>query len=520
MGTQIAEPNQVTAGTLRPETAQNFAIICYEKSQTEAGLKKLELVEWVDFLNYNGYKADNIAKIVGISTDEYDYKHLIPDVAVDDTIRGQLDNLAAQAGLTLTHPAPAFVTHEDRISQLEDWVDKGWTDPEDPEKTIPGLLDRTSVNEDDISAIKAELGNAPAGEETLFDRMNTAENNISNLQTTVGSNVEGEKTGLCGKVETLEHDVDGYFDIPQNKYIPGLKDKVDGWTDPDSSTHYDGIETRLQNVEGTVGDSTTPDTIVYDVNKLKTDVNTVTGRVDNLDDVVITGENPLIDRVTNLEGVVKGVYKIKGNATRSDIDNWNSNKNEWKNFENGYVYNVVCNDNETLNIEIPLKDGGIENLPVTNGSNIVFIEETSTYKYGYFDDLGSIVVDKRVETLDENVGTRPDEFTGTLFDNVDNLNENVGTKPDEFTGTLFDTVYRSYSEFTSTTETGTFFTTGINAAGNRFAFIIPFNNGITTESIIISLSTVTFADCFSINSGKITLLQGFSSKVNLVKIGE
>ena len=469
MGTQIAEPSQVQAGALTPATAGNFAIICYEKSQDNAGLKKLELVEWKQFMNYNGFKADNIAKIVGIDPSEYDYEHLIPDPAVDDTVRGQMANLAANAGVPLTPKLPTTPSLKEDIEELQDWVENGW-DEESGGTTVhhDGLLDRTSTNETDIENIKNELGTAPGSGPNLFDRMNTAESDIDNLESIVGDPSADPKTGLVGKVETLEHTVDGYTQTETQTYEPGLNDYIKGWTD---DTTHEGLLDRTSQLETTVGDSTNG--LVKDVETLETTLGDSTDGlvkdVETLQDEVETPNTGLLDRVTELESKIGQVYKVMGSAGDSTITNWNDDANDeqtiyWSNFQNGEVWDINCSGNSTI-IDISLKAGGVEHFNVTKGSNIVFVKDNSgNYKYGYFDNLGSTIVDGRVDgivqRLNTDVGTRPNGFTGTLFDNVNALNQNVGTKPSHFTGTLFDTVYRSYTEFTSSNETGTFYKCG------------------------------------------------------------
>lgn len=397
MSTQIQEPSSISQSEINPQTENNFEILVYQRSQDFAGLKKLALVGWKNYLGFNSTKVDNLAKLTGFTPEEYG-----SDTPIDPptyTLKQRVQGIADQTGVSFD-PQPSGTTLASRISTLEgetetlnDWVHDGYSEEIEGTTVVhDGLLTR-------VSDIETELGGGggvPAGQD-LFTRMRTAESNISTLQ----QEVETPDIGLIAKVSTLETNV--------------------GTPTPGGPLSGNSICYRVESNTAEIGTLDTTQTPVtgtgikkdiYDIQQVNTtqgnDIQTLQGDVSTLQ-----------TDVDNLKQTVTTVYNVKGNIDQTIINSWQDA--DYESFKTGDVFNVKTNPTGgTVNITVPVQTGETPTtMTLQDGANIVWIENSqgeTHYKFGCFDELGTAIDVAEVNRLSQVVGSNTAPKTGLCRD--------------------------------------------------------------------------------------------------------
>ena len=509
MGTPIQEPNQIDPSTITDETAGNFALVCYEKRSDGAGLKTLGLAPWKTFMNYNGFKVDNIAALAGFSKAEYnkDYEITVPE---EDTLKYKLNCIKLNAGVEDSISDPPAVPLSTRVSNLETTVGT----PSSGSDPATALCLAVETNTQSISDLWDVVGEDTPGTNNLSTRMTNAENDIDQLQNEVEAPDTGliaivgdSNSGLVKDVSQLMTDVEtagtGIKDVVGDSNSGLVKDVSDLKTTVGGSTS--GLVHNVESLQTTVGDN--DNGLVKDVSTLKDIVgepatpsqyNTGTGMCQNVN-------NLLID-VNNLQSKVDGAYIVKGDVNQGIADGWKSN-NTYATFEQGWAWNVkATSPATTVKIQIPKTDNTYEEVYVDDGVNIVWVKsELTTYKYGTFDQLTDKALAEKVASLDEDINDSTNGLKVEMSQaqtNITNL-QNLTWSHEGKRKTSGSGQWSSGDEDPSTV-TGIFQITGRNSGGILISCVVFLDEGkcYTPANDIITTSangTADYTTLFRVN---------------------
>ena len=197
MATPIQEPNDIPSGEITDANAGNYAVVVYKKDTDGAGLKKLGLAPWKQFLGFNSHKVTNVATWVGVPEQYYDV-----DTDQDppqQTLVARLDQLRDNSGVSDQPQGSGFIPLNTRVGTLEDTVGT---------PTSGGVLDGTTVcakveeNSGDITDIETFLGDSSSasGSNNVSGRLQSVEGKVNTLQT----EVETASTGLLARATAIE----------------------------------------------------------------------------------------------------------------------------------------------------------------------------------------------------------------------------------------------------------------------------------------------------------------------------
>lgn len=197
MATPIQEPNDIPSGEITDANAGNYAIVVYKKDNDGAGLKKLGLAPWKQFLGFNSHKVNNVATWVGVPEQYYDVD--TDQNPPSQTLVERLDQLRDNSGVSDQPQGSGFIPLNTRVGTLEDTVGT---------PTSGGVLDGTTVcakveeNSGDISDIETFLGDSSSasGSNNVSGRLQDVEGKVSTLQT----EVETTGTGLLARATAIE----------------------------------------------------------------------------------------------------------------------------------------------------------------------------------------------------------------------------------------------------------------------------------------------------------------------------
>lgn len=449
MGTEIQEPGQLPDSALTDATAENFALLAYEKRDDGAGLKKLNLVPWKNYLNFNGYAVKNVGALCGFSKTQYDVDHERTDIQQTDTLVYKINALQSNTGVASTPGATPLTT---QISEIKTQVGNPSDDTQDPPVAATGMCLDIETNATNISNLTSIVGTPASGSNTVVQRLTTNEANISDLQTrttTLETTVGNDSTGMRKEVNDLNLSI--YGDTSSG--TEGLVQTVNGLIVTVSGS--DGLTTRVSNLESAI----TP---------LEQQV------VQNTQDI------------TDLQTKISSTYKVMGTVNQTMVDNWES-EGLYETMENGSVWNVDNGITDPkVTFHIPLKAGGTESLTVDNGGNVVWIVSNSTtdpndkYEYGYFDKLSSTIVDERIPVLQQQVS------------DLSNLvgNWSSGTTPatgickkvEDLQKDNYVLTQTSSVTWASDNETGTYMICGVLPSTQLGTIIISLNNGMCLDT--------------------------------------
>lgn len=355
MATEIQEPSDLPNGSITPATEDNFEILVYEKASDAAGIKKMAIAPWKDYLGFNSHKVTNVASYVGMPVDynwEVNADNPYPDPENHKyTLSDQVKALSDKLGIS-TEPQDPFPTILPRLEHLEDEVDTADS----------GLMDRMTSAETDIDSLKEEIGSATPGSGSLTTRVNTLEGQVGESAT---EHIRDSGTELCRDVNNLKIDV---YDSP------------------------DGLQSKVGALETTVGDEN--DGLVKDV----ADIQTVLGTEQPDDSAGLVHEtNALKDRVDNL---ASNVYTYCGNIT--DVDDPINTTTIMVDGELKSLSTDVKNGN-VFNIEpvAPAKTIKINGKEYDEGENIVWVIPEGGI--AHFDELGANIDVSRIETIETQI---------------------------------------------------------------------------------------------------------------------
>lgn len=367
MAVEIQEPNDIPGGSLSPATEDNYEILVYQKSEDAAGIKRMAISGWKDYLGFNSHKVNNVASYVGMPSD-YPWNEDSDIPYEGTTVTNQIDTLATKLGIsqepgTFDPLYPRFQTVEDEVN--------GTGEP-----ASGGLMQRMSQAETDIQSIEEEIGSSGGSSGSLTSRINA-------LETTVG----GSTSGL----------VKGVADINTEIGDDGTSGSIKGRI----KVNEDNIASNTTNIntinETLDGDGTNPG--------LKAQVNT-------LDNDVNDPANGLKKQVEELKS---NVYQYQGNITAVTGDNPTTEITvdddtpitvDVDNLKNGWVFNIDPSnptlDSLTINGE-----------KFNRGENVAIVNNGTTIK---FDKLGANIDIKKVNELDIRVTELESYFETVTID--------------------------------------------------------------------------------------------------------
>ena len=292
MSVEIQEPNDIPGGSLTPATEDNYEILVYQKSEDAAGIKRMAISGWKDYLGFNSHKVNNVASYVGMPSD-YPWNEDSDIPYEGTTVTNQIDTLATKLGIsqepgTFDPLYPRFQTVEDEVN--------GTGEP-----ASGGLMQRMSQAETDIQSIEEEIGSSGGSSGSLTSRINA-------LETTVGSSTSGLVKGVA----------DINTEIGDDGTSGSIKGRIKVNEDNITSNTTD-----IGNLQATVGDSNSG--LVKQVRDLESKVYRFSGSIINVDDpdnttAIILSDNTQIN-IEDLEnGQVFDINPISENSIKMTIN--------------------------------------------------------------------------------------------------------------------------------------------------------------------------------------------------------
>lgn len=197
MATPIQEPNDIPSGEITDANAGNYAVVVYKKDNDGAGLKKLGLAPWKQFLGFNSHKVNNVASWVGVPPNYYDVD--ADQEPPDQTLVNKVNQIRDNAGVSDQPQGSGYIPLATRVDTLENTVGT---------PTSGGVLDGTTVcakvedNSAHIDDIETFLGDSSSasGANNVSGRLQSVEEDVSTLQT----EVETSNTGLLARATAIE----------------------------------------------------------------------------------------------------------------------------------------------------------------------------------------------------------------------------------------------------------------------------------------------------------------------------
>ena len=353
MAVEIQEPNDIPGGSLTPATEDNYEILVYQKSEDAAGIKRMAISGWKDYLGFNSHKVNNVASYVGMPSD-YPWNEDSDIPYERTTVTNQIDTLATKLGIsqepgTFDPLYPRFQTVEDEVN--------GTGEP-----ASGGLMQRMSQAETDIQSIEEEIGSSGGSSGSLTSRINA-------LETTVGGSTSGLVKGVADinteiGDDTTSGSIKGRIKVNEDNItsnttnINTINETLDGdGTNP-------GLKAQVNTLDNDINDPTNG--LKKQVEELKSNVYQYQGNI-----TAVTGDNPVTE------------ITVDDTTITVDVDN----------LKNGWVYNIDPSD--------PTKDSlTINGEKFNRGENVAIVNNGTTIK---FDKLGANIDVKKVNELDTRV---------------------------------------------------------------------------------------------------------------------
>lgn len=365
MAVEIQEPTDLPSGSITDETASRYEILVYEKAQDNAGIKKIGIAPWKDYLNFNSHKVKNVANYLGMPSgypweSDADVPYGPPYAEEHMTLTEQVNTLQTKLGIN-TLPG-AFDPLYPRFEQVEKDVE-GIGEP-----ATGGLMQRMTSAEQDIQSLSEEIGSGSGGSGTLTARINT-------LEDTVGDST----SGLVKDVTDIN------TEIGDDSTASSIKGRI--------KVNEDNITantTNIGNLQTTVGDSASG--LVKDVTTLQS--------------VVGDDNTGLVKEVHDLKSKV---YVYCGNITGVDSESATTaifvdggQRVSLDSITNGSVYNI----NPAVDT-ISMTINGTS-YKFSKGTNVAWVKRES--EPGYFDELGATIDITEINKLKTDVSTLQSYF--------------------------------------------------------------------------------------------------------------
>ena len=282
MAVEIQEPNDLPGGSITPATENNFEVLVYERSADAAGIKRLGIGPWKEYMNYNGNKVNNVANYVGMpsgypwETDE-NIPYGPPYADENMTITDQLGTLQTKLGIS-TQPG-TFDPLYPRFQSVENSVN-GTGSP-----ATGGLLQRMTKAETDIESLAEEIGGSGGSGSTLTGRIETLENKVGNE-----ASGADPSTGLIHDVRTLQDEVEDGTNGLITKVSTNTADitTIKGTLGSDVCSDPAGVVHQSNTTYNDIHDSSTG--ILKQIEDIKSKVYTFSGSIVSVNDPDTTTE--------------------------------------------------------------------------------------------------------------------------------------------------------------------------------------------------------------------------------------
>ena len=424
MATPIQEPNDIPSGEITDANAGNYAVVVYKKDTDGAGLKKLGLAPWKQFLGFNSHKVTNVATWVGVPEQYYDVDadQNPPQQTLDERVNQIRDN----SGVSDQPQGPGFIPLNTRVGTLEDTVGT---------PTSGGVLDGTTVcakveeNSSDISNIETFLGDSSSasGANNVSGRLQDVEEEVSTLQT----EVETANTGLLARATAIE----GILGTPSSPSIivPGTR-SVCQWVEHNTGE----IEELWDSIGGSGGGSSS-----------------LTSRIESLEDTMPTKTNlsVIATEFDSSNSYTKGSYVYHNELiyrfTQDHTGDWDDNdvinitvSSELDTKQNATLDTTIAGEVNIVNILSVLDSrsstnttnisqltdnvGNISNLTTTNKTNVVVAINELDGEQGTLSNLTTTNKSNLVDAINEvdsDVGNLSNLTTTNKSNIVNAINE-------------------------------------------------------------------------------------------------
>lgn len=357
MAVEIQEPNDLPQNAITDDNAYRYEILVYEQSADVAGIKRLAIAGWKDYLQFNTHKVNNVANYLGIPSDyPWDSDTDVPYPGT--TVTNQINALATKLGIS--QEPGTFDPLYPRFQTLENQVQESDT----------GLLDRMTSAEGDINdldtridSLAEEIGGSGGSGSTLTGRIEALETSVGNT-TSPESGLLADVTAITDKIgtDTITGSITNNIST-LNTDVNTLKETVDGdGTNP-------GLTNRVTTLETTVGDST--DGLVKDVGDLQQQVSDIASNVYRFVGNITGVDDPDTTATITVDGVVMSLDSLK----------------------NGNVFNIEPQGTATTII--------IQGITYDANENIVWV--TPEGGTAHFDKLGPNIDVARIKAVEDRV---------------------------------------------------------------------------------------------------------------------
>lgn len=293
---QIQEPNDLPSQGIDDSLAAQIAVLVYSKEREAGGIKKLGLLEWKKYLDYDHNRVKQLAEVLGIPTDEYDPKNEFnaPTITLSDKVAYLMSQLNIDEGLT----QPDIPWHSQIGSLKYDmYTDKVYGNEEGVKKGL-------AKAKEDIDRLTGTVSGGSDGGPSLTSQVGELQSKTGDLERTVYGDKDddddsgGGTKGLVDKVSALE-DTTGSLSTDVKK----LQDEVEG--DGGLLEEFSEAQSKLSELEEKVGEHGTKlSDLESDVEKLQEEIEGDGGLMQKFGDEQA--------RVSELESKVNSLEGSKG----------------------------------------------------------------------------------------------------------------------------------------------------------------------------------------------------------------
>lgn len=395
MAVTIQEPASIPGSSITPENANRYHVLVYEQAQDDAGIKRLRISDWKNYLGFNTHKVDNLESYTGMDPNfpwdsdadiDYDF-----DTYGKPDLTKRIENLKDKLGVSY-NDGVISETINAKLNRIEQQINGNpVTTPTTSSTGIQADLNQAII---DLHSLEEEVGSASGGSGTLTERIGTLEQAV---------NGDGSTTGLRPEVNILNTTIFGDSSLPQPN---GLQVDVGALQNDVTALNIavgipysgsDSLANRTDALETKVGNETITD------GSISANINTIKGDISDIR-----------SSITNLYTYQGDIYDIDGDATHkttwidTSFDVAMPNHILLSDLETGWVYNINVGQGNTLKIYTDDSGSFVE---YTNGTNISWIKDTTQPNgWGKFDELGSAIDVSEVNTLKDKVTTLESKF--------------------------------------------------------------------------------------------------------------
>ena len=308
MATEIQEPSDLPPGSITDDNANNYEILVYEKAADAAGIKRIGIASWKDYIHFNTHKVNNVASYLGMPDDyHWDDDQDIPYEPQSMTVSNQIKTLTTKLGINSV--PGTFDPLYPRFQSVENTVN-GTGSP-----AAGGLVQRMDSAEHDINTLAEEIGSSGGASGTITGRIETLEEKVGNEASgstqatglikdvrTLQNEVENESTGLIKKVDDINT-------ILGDGTTSGLRKDV-----ADNTQNIANNTSDINSINTTLGDGTT-NGLIKKVNDNTQNIATNTSSISDINTTLGDGTtNGLIKKVNDNTAAINTINDEIGNV--------------------------------------------------------------------------------------------------------------------------------------------------------------------------------------------------------------